>query len=154
MSIDFGYGMQSVELSYNLTINTSDKLSDFVEDSSFKTNLVRFLALPIGLTRGLLTLATGVALIAEQVFKGFGNIIGATFSKNEDEDYAFKTGVKQLFVAFPVSILSLIITAGEAVYHTAATTVGLLLDPAAHAKALKEQTETALEALEDTQDNI
>lgn len=71
--------------------------------ASSKTNWIRLSGLGMGIISGLLTIATRIGLIFENMIKGLGNIFGSPCFKNCN----FKRGVTQLLVNVPRNTLCL-----------------------------------------------
>lgn len=99
MSFDMSISKQSVQL--------EDQAKAFLYKkayvASLKTRWIRLSGLGMGIISGLLTIATRVGLIFENMIKGLGNLFGSPCFKN----CKFKTGVQQLLVNIPLNILYL-----------------------------------------------
>ncbi len=122
-------------MKFDLSVNNQAKLLEdefkmkmykgLHEAASQKKGWVRLTGLPVGIVSGLSTIATRIALIFENLIKGFGNIFGAPFS----DKCSFKKGLNNLFVQVPKNIIMLPFSAIAAAISPADKMLGMLLNP-------------------------
>lgn len=72
-----------------------------------------------------LSLVLRVGIIGETIIKALANIFGAPFSDN----FVCLKGIKQLFIQFPLAVLSLIFLPIEAGLILLCDTIGMAISP-------------------------
>ncbi len=101
-------------------------------EASQKTGWVRLSGFPVGIISGLMNIVTRIALIAESIFKGFGNLLGAPFT----DKCSAKEGLKNLFIQLPKNILLIPFTIIASALRPLGHTFAILLAPEAYSLQL------------------
>lgn len=89
------------------------------------TCIIRLIGIGVGVVSGFSTIVTRIALIAENLIKGIGNILCARYCEN----CKFRTGLNQLFIQVPKNVILLPFSIISAVLGVADKTLGVGFNP-------------------------
>jgi hypothetical protein len=119
------FNLSNTNYCERLNLSIKDSLYEAVKDTSTKTYWIRLAAMPLGITVGLLTIATRVACFVEDFIKGLVNIFGCLFT----DKCNFKKGVQQLFMDTPWQMVLIPVSIVDAVYKIFVNTIYLSIRP-------------------------
>lgn len=120
MRFNLNRSLQCRELEYSLKANLYLKL---LQASNRK--VIRLTGLGVGITSGLLTVASRVGLIFENFIKGIANLAGAPFSKR----CSARKGFEQLFANVPGHLLAIPYTLFCASLELLSKTLSIAIQP-------------------------
>lgn len=120
-----------------------------LHEASKKTGWIRLTGLGVGIVSGLLTIAKRIALIAECIFKGLINILGACCI----ERCKISKGLLQLLILAPLNVLILPFSIFSAALGLIDKPVRILFNPVPYTQALWLKHEREVRAMDDPQEN-
>jgi len=125
MCYEFSTHLQIEKLLNNVQAELFDKVCDLSKKSKGYKVLTHFLGFGVGVSSAALHLAAKICTIGETIIKGLSNLFAAPFVKNSN----FVTGLQQLFIELPFSIVQILISPIYIIVGTTITTSAMLIMP-------------------------
>ncbi|MEC7838645.1 MAG: hypothetical protein VX777_01245 [Chlamydiota bacterium] len=122
---DFKINQQSALIMNNTQTKLYEKVNALSNRSKGYKVLTHFLGFGVGVSSSVLTIASTVSTLGETIIKGLSNLFAAPFTKKCN----FVTGLQQIFIGIPFSVLDIILCPIYVTLGTTITTFGMLFNP-------------------------
>jgi len=125
MDFNFSTHLQTEKILNKVQDDLYEKCLNLSNKSKGYKVLTHLIGFGVAVSSAAIYIAMKVATFGEIIVKGFGNFIPKKWSAKSD----WKTGLKQLFIELPLSVIEILVCPIYVIIGTTITTSAMLINP-------------------------